>query len=638
MPPLTVNEVFGELKKLKRDHKKISNLKGFLTLKCAAGLDNDIIAFFERILNDPVGFKDLSTCKWNTLNTKKNVISSLRSTWNENFVYARVDDSDKHNKIAKALGEFYVEVVGMEERIEVVDREDNEVQEGMGLGGVIIGGGGGEGDNGDRDGNGDIVELKKLVDKLGQEMQILKEQVEMIRIGGASGDGSGITKDDVDRVINENMDNAMLIDVLNDIKLNNPVDIKKYNQYKRNATFLSHVNKMLKKAFKNDKLTISVLKKLYVKVINPTPFVHDILPEFQRMDIQDLMIDNYYKQILQEYDVFKDNYPFVLIEIPEMSKFIQYPIYRYIAQLPNYSTLNPEEKLPTVDHISHNTLDNRVCNLRYCTQTQNARNMCKKRAKYHGVNSDNTSMLPCKTPIMIKTKIWFIMFDNYLMSVADKVQGELHNKSVIDINACKTRKHLDDIQKFILEIDSFIKAVGVITEESSSCDAYTHKMYISDIPKEDLASPYLKRICNAWPTDKMLNKGGVHFDFVFAILHDFIKIKDNKSFCHVNLLKKPKAKATVSIPGKMRRPEEILNMYSNLEDYKVPEDNQMFIGHDKTLVYSYENRRIVAHIVARNSIEKNKMVFELVEDTPDLIIRSPFVKYKSKKGKGKETD
>lgn len=53
--------------------------------------------------------------------------------------------------------------------------------------------------------------------------------------------------------------------------------------------------------------------------------------------------------------------------------------------------LNINDKNVEVDHINHNTLDNRRCNLRVCSRTQNNRNKSSHKnstSKYLGVSLD----------------------------------------------------------------------------------------------------------------------------------------------------------------------------------------------------------------------------------------------------------
>lgn len=65
-----------------------------------------------------------------------------------------------------------------------------------------------------------------------------------------------------------------------------------------------------------------------------------------------------------------------------------------------------------VDHINHDTLDNRRCNLRLCTKSENARNSSKQRqskAKYKGVfyhaHGNNVKRWRAYTRVMGK-RIW----------------------------------------------------------------------------------------------------------------------------------------------------------------------------------------------------------------------------------------
>jgi hypothetical protein len=71
----------------------------------------------------------------------------------------------------------------------------------------------------------------------------------------------------------------------------------------------------------------------------------------------------------------------------ENKKQVSYYLHREIMNCP---------KVMQIDHINRNTLDNRKCNLRICTCSENAHNSTKKRTNksgFKGVYFDNTRKL-----------------------------------------------------------------------------------------------------------------------------------------------------------------------------------------------------------------------------------------------------
>ena len=107
--------------------------------------------------------------------------------------------------------------------------------------------------------------------------------------------------------------------------------------------------------------------------------------------VSNLKLDDINSEILSTIDLYIDpnsgfdNYAFIPVYLPEYDMYQRYGVCRYVACLPYYTKLSNEVKLATVDHMNHDTTDNRCCNLRYVTKGQNTVNMCRNPKEYHGV-------------------------------------------------------------------------------------------------------------------------------------------------------------------------------------------------------------------------------------------------------------
>ena len=141
----------------------------------------------------------------------------------------------------------------------------------------------------------------------------------------------------------------------------------------------------------NSPTTDTDQKTLLILLSNPSipPSQEDTMPTYN-VNLEDLVeltpdtliIPPEYTAFLKPYAIYttkqqiSDNkiYPFILIHIQDTDQYIRYDIYRYIAQLPWFVKVDDEHRLPTVDHISRNSQDNTLTNMRYCTMMQNAQN------------------------------------------------------------------------------------------------------------------------------------------------------------------------------------------------------------------------------------------------------------------------
>ena len=119
-----------------------------------------------------------------------------------------------------------------------------------------------------------------------------------------------------------------------------------------------------------------------------------------KFDPNEIIIhDDYAGMII--YDKNNKEIAKVNINLEDIEKVIKYKWYikdngyvynKKVGYLHRYIMNCPDDKV--VDHINHNKLDNRKCNLRICTQSQNQMNRCKQSnntSGYTGVHFDESN-------------------------------------------------------------------------------------------------------------------------------------------------------------------------------------------------------------------------------------------------------
>lgn len=112
---------------------------------------------------------------------------------------------------------------------------------------------------------------------------------------------------------------------------------------------------------------------------------------------------------------------------------------RKCLKLHRYLMNCPEDKV--IDHINHNTLDNRKCNLRVCTQSDNVKNFIKRKDNKTGF----TGVYKCTgsksyfTNIKVNGKIVYLgCFKEKEQAIQVRKQAEIkywHKPQILDIIA-----------------------------------------------------------------------------------------------------------------------------------------------------------------------------------------------------------
>jgi len=99
------------------------------------------------------------------------------------------------------------------------------------------------------------------------------------------------------------------------------------------------------------------------------------------------LVDNNNYEYLNKYHWYKTSNGYVMTDIWKNNKCKKLTMHRMIMEFPESFI---------IDHVNHNKLDNRICNLRLCTRGQNIMNSRKRKnclSKYKGVTLDKRKRL-----------------------------------------------------------------------------------------------------------------------------------------------------------------------------------------------------------------------------------------------------
>lgn len=114
------------------DSTKKYRFERFLRYKGFLNPETDVIKFFNLILEKPEWFKNLNIDSYKCINTRKNLISTLKTIWNMNVIRENTDEYN-HQQVLKELTLFYNNITQLDnntikDQIENIKIKMNELQ------------------------------------------------------------------------------------------------------------------------------------------------------------------------------------------------------------------------------------------------------------------------------------------------------------------------------------------------------------------------------------------------------------------------------------------------------------------------------------------------------------------------------
>lgn len=114
------------------DSTKKYRFERFLRYKGYLNPETDVIKFFNLILEKPEWFKNLNIDSYKCINTRKNLISTLKTIWNMNVIRENTDEYN-HQQVLKELTLFYNNITQLDnntikDQIENIKIKMNELQ------------------------------------------------------------------------------------------------------------------------------------------------------------------------------------------------------------------------------------------------------------------------------------------------------------------------------------------------------------------------------------------------------------------------------------------------------------------------------------------------------------------------------
>jgi hypothetical protein len=295
-------------------------------------------------------------------------------------------------------------------------------------------------------------------------------------------------------------------------------------------------------------------------IVTPTIFDYRVnLSELIPESLSDLMIDEKFKDILCNMDIYITNtekakhYPFMLIEVQRSAlnyacsevgpdSYLRYDLYRYLVGLPFYITLDDNRKLPTVDHINRDPRDDRLSNLRYCSNFQNQWNACNPTSigfhnvtKFGAMNIYNDPL--CIVEII---RLW-VMLLNTAYEDAELREFEC-GVDFLNPKGCKSGliKQFEDMfpvfNRFVFEMIEFI--IPSFTTHGYKED---EKHMITKTKIKDMVSLdalMCKTMFDKYPSEEIKVQQNCSRPHLSALGVDIFKFLTHGSFAHLNFLKR----------------------------------------------------------------------------------------------------